>query len=130
MILRAMDLGVCGVEQLLYAGKVTFDTENVENGVEIIDLPKNIIITKAVAVVRKAFNAGTTNVLTVGVNSSTDNLLGTGDITEGTPAAYHKNLFVICNGSKVKIKAKYTQTGTAATSGEADIYLGVVRTPE
>ena len=41
-----------------------------------------------------------------------------------------KNLFEICKGSVVKVKAKFTSTGTAATEGEADIYLGVVRIPE
>ena len=59
MELKAMDLGVCGVEQVLHAGKVSFDTKDIANGVELVELPANIIITKAVAVVGKAFNAET-----------------------------------------------------------------------
>ena len=123
-----MDLGVCGVEQMLYAGSVAFNTEGIDEGVELIELPANIVVTKAVAVVKTAFNAGTTNVLTVGANSDIDDILGSGDVTEGTAAAYSVNKFVEYNAAK-KIKAKYTETGTAATAGAADIYLFVVRIP-
>ena len=123
-----MDLGVCGVEQMLYAGSVAFNTEGIDEGVELIELPANIVVTKAVAVVKTAFNAGTTNVLTVGANSDIDDILGSGDVTEGTAAAYSVNKFVKYNTAK-KIKAKYTETGTAATAGAADIYLFVVRIP-
>lgn len=130
MNLKPMDLGVCGVEQLLHAGKVSFDTKDIANGVELIELPANMIITKAVAVVGKAFNAATTNVLTVGTNDSVDDLLGADDVTEGTAGTYMKNIFEIRKGAPIKVKAKYTSTGTAATAGEADIYLGVVRIPE
>lgn len=130
MELKAMDLGVCGVEQVLHAGKVSFDTKDIANGVELIELPANMIITKAVAVVGKAFNAATTNVLTVGTNDSVDDLLGADDVTEGTAGTYMKNIFEIRKGAPIKVKAKYTSTGTAATAGEANIYLGVVRIPE
>ena len=130
MNLKPMDLGVCGVEQLLHAGKVSFDTKDIANGVELIELPANMIITKAVAVVGKAFNAATTNVLTVGTNDSVDDLLGADDVTEGTAGTYMKNIFEIRKGAPIKVKAKYTSTGTAATAGETDIYLGVVRIPE
>lgn len=124
-----MDMGVCGVEQLMYAGNVAFDTEGIDAGVELCKIPAHTIITKAVAVVKTAFDAGTTNVLTVGANSGVDDLLGSGDITEGTKGAYSKNAFVQCD-AKTAVKAKFTQTGTAATAGEAEIYLFVVRIPE
>ena len=130
MNLNPMDLGVCGVEQVLHAGKVSFDTKDIANGVELVELPANIIITKAVAIVGEAFNAETTNVLTVGTNETADDLLGADDVTEGTAGTYMKSLFEIRKGAPVKVKVKYDSTGTAATAGEADIYLGVVRTPE
>ena len=119
MLLNGYDLGKCGIEQVLCAGKVA-----------LIELPENIIITKAVAVVNTAFNAATTNVLTVGTNDSADDLLGADDVTEGTAGTYQKNLFKIIKGEKPKIKAKFTSTGAAATAGEAEIYLNVVRIPE
>ena len=124
-----MDLGVCGVEQLMYAGSIAFDTENASEGVTLLTLPENTIITKAVAVVKTAFNATTTNTITIGTDTSVSNLLGSSDITGGTTGAYIKNAFVESK-TAVEVKAKYTQAGTAATAGKAEIYLFVVRIPE
>ena len=90
MLLNGYDLGKCGIEQVLCAGKVSFDTKDVSKGIVLIELPQNIIITKAVAVVNTAFNAATTNVLTVGTNDSADDLLGADDVTEGTTGTYHQ----------------------------------------
>lgn len=129
MLLNGYDLGKCGIEQVLCAGKVSFDTKDINKGVDLIELPEDIIITKAVAVVNTAFNAATTNVLTVGTNDAVNDLLGANDVTEGTAGAYQKNLFKICKGTKTKIKVKFTFTGAAATAGEAEIYLNVVRIP-
>ena len=122
------DLGVCGVEQLFYAGKIAFDTTGASTGVELCKLPEKAIITRAVAVVGTAFNAGTTNVLTIGTNDDCDNLMGSSDITEGTAGTYTKDTFVeAVKGAK--LKAKYTQTGTAATAGAAKIYVFAVGVP-
>lgn len=129
MKVNPMDLGVCGVEQLLYAGKVNFDDTDVDKGIALCTLPANIIITRAVCVVGTAFNAATTNVLTVGTNSDVDDILAAADITEGSAGVYSKQTFVEHNAKKT-VKAKYTQTGTAATAGEAEIYLFVVRIPD
>ena len=129
MNVNPMDLGVCGVEQLLYAGKVNFDDTDVDKGIDLCTLPANIVVTRAVAIVGTAFNAATTNVLTVGANDDVNDILGTSDITEGTADTYTADKFVKYNAKKT-VKAKYTQTGTAATTGAAEIYLFVVRIPE
>lgn len=123
-----MDLGVCGVEQMLYAGHVSYKDTDVDKGIEICELPAGIIVTRAVAIVGTVFNAGTTNVLTIGGNDDVNDILGSSDITEGTAGTYSKQTFTEYS-AKTKIKAKYTQTGTAATTGEADVYLFVVRIP-
>ena len=125
----AMDLGVCGVEQVLCAGAVKFDTKDADKGIVLAKLPENIIITKAVAVVNKAFNAATTNVITIGTNDAANDLLGSSDVTAGTANSYVKDMFKIFK-EKTIIKVKYTQTGAKTTAGEADIYLNVVRIPE
>lgn len=125
----AMDLGVCGVEQVLCAGAVKFDTKDADKGIVLAKLPENIIITKAVAVVNKAFNAATTNVITIGTNDAANDLLGSSDVTAGTANSYVKDMFKIFK-EKTIIKVKYTQTGAKATAGEVDIYLNVVRIPE
>lgn len=126
---EAMDLGMCGVEQVLCAGAVRFDTKDADKGIVLAELPENIIITKAVAVVNKAFNAATTNVITVGTNDAANDLLGSSDVTAGTANSYAKNVFKVFKGKKTAIKVKFSQTGAKATTGEADIYLNVVRIP-
>ena len=88
------DIGDCGSVQLMYAGSIAFNTTGAATGVELCTLPANIIVTKAIAVVGTAFDAGTTNVLTVGTNDDVDNMLGSSDVTEGTAGAYSKNVFV------------------------------------
>lgn len=128
MRVEPMDLGVCGVEQMMYAGTIAFDTEGADEGVELCKLPAHIIVTKVVVDVIDAFDAGTTNVLTVGVNSIANDLIGSGDVTEGTKGEYIVNKFELYDTAKT-VKAKYTQAGTAATGGAADIYLFVVRIP-
>lgn len=129
MKVKAYDLGKCGLENLFYAGTIEFDTTGASSGVALLAAPQNMIITKAVAVVTTAFNAATTNVLTVGTNSDVNDILGASDVTEGTKGAYIKNTFLeVAKGTK--IKAKFTETGTAATAGAADIYLFAVGVPE
>ena len=129
MKVQAIDLGICSVEQLLYAGNVKFNTTGVDEGVTLCKMPEKAIVTRAVAVVKTAFNAGTTNVLTVGTNSDINNVLGTSDITEGTAGTYSVDKFLeVAKGAA--IKAKFTQTGTDATAGEADIYLFAAGIPD
>lgn len=74
-----------------------------------------------------AFNAGTTNVLTLGTNSTANQLLAAGDITEATPGFYpqHAGTGSLRITAATDIYAKYTQTGTAATTGKAKFYLTV-----
>ncbi len=68
-----------------------------------------------------AFNAVTTNVLTAGTDTTANQWLGAADITEGTPGFYPASNAV----AKFRLTAdtdvylKYTQTGTAATTGSA-----------
>lgn len=129
MKVNANDFGICGVEQLFYAGTVAYNDTDVDEGIELKELPGNAIITRAVADVTTAFNAGTTNVLTLGTNDDCDNILGSSDVTEGTKGAYSKQTFVqAAKGDK--IKAKFTETGDAATAGSADIYVFFVSIPD
>lgn len=123
------DLSVCGSVQLMYAGTIKYNATGVSTGVKLCDIPANVIVTKATAVVKTAFNAGTTNVLTVGTNDDIDNILGSSDITEGTAGAYTVNKFAEYTTKKA-LKAKFTETGTSASAGEADIYIEVVSIPE
>ena len=129
MKMNPMDLGVCGAGQMYCIGSINFGTAGIETGVEVGKIPKNTIITKVVVCVNNAFNAGTTNVLTVGVKEDMDSLMASADVTAGTKGAYQKDVWEDCGG-ETGIYAQFTQSGNKATAGEADIYVEVVRRPE
>lgn len=105
--------------------EVNFNDPGIASGVVIGRLPANAQITQALARVRTTFNAGTTNVLTVGTNASSyDNIFGTADIAEGAAgnnAAPVANLQEALTETDVFVK--YTQAGTAATQGRAVIHI-------
>ena len=121
MKVNANDFGICGVEQLFYAGSIAFDTEDASSGVTLAKLPNNVYITRAVADVTKAFSAGK---VTVGVNAAANDILGESDVTPATVGSYSKQTFV--KGSTgAEIKAKLS-----ASAGSADIYIFFVSIPE
>lgn len=124
------DLSECGKVNLMYAGTVNFDTEGVKDGVELCKLPSGVVVTRAVVLVKTEFDAETTNVLTIGTNESVDNIFGDSDVTAGTVGVYDVNKFLELTGGETSVKAKFTQSGTAAKAGSAEVYLFVVRIPE
>lgn len=116
-----------------------------------VALPANAYILSIDADVTTAFNAGTTNVVTLGATQASANEILASGITAGTTGIYHltsaAGLGVAvtgnptyqtvsggsirdcpgatsCNG--VPIWAKYAQTGTAATAGSVTIVITYV----
>lgn len=76
------------------------------------------------AEVLTAFNAATTNVLTLGDGTTDGKYLSTSDVTEGTPGVYPadgKGPFAAETATGT-LTASFAQTGTAATAGSARIY--------
>lgn len=89
---------------------------------------KNPVLLEFFAEVTTLFNGGTTNVLTVGSNAADANqFLAAGDITEGTVGFYPAANATVKKRivADTDIYIKYTQSGTAATTGAALIYLRV-----
>lgn len=91
-------------------------------------LPSGASIQYATVKIKTAFNGGTTNVLTVGQNSTSFNdMVAAGDVDE---TATGSNM--VLRGADLTLSsdalpyAKYTQTGTAATAGEAEITIAYV----
>lgn len=71
-----------------------------------------------------AFNAGTTNVLTLDDGNTANKYLGASDVTEGTPGVYPSGgagPFKAETTART-LTAKFAQTGTAATTGSARVY--------
>jgi hypothetical protein len=90
-------------------------------------LPQGAFITSVLCEIVVVFNAATTNVLTVGTNSTAfDNIINAGDVNEAAVAvtsvvrALGRGLAAAGN---VRPYAKYTQTGAAATTGQAVICI-------
>lgn len=105
-------------------GSIKYNTSGIATKASCgITLPKGAIVTRVACNVTTAFNAGTTNVLTIGYSADTDALMGASDITEGTVGTYVKERMDAALTANSVVYAQYTQTGTAATAGAADVYV-------
>lgn len=104
----------------LVAGSVVFGSTTVA----LDTLEAGDVVIQAWAEVTTAFNAATTNVLTLGDGVTADKFLAAGDVTEGTPGVYPtggKGPFTAETVAGT-LTATFAQTGTAATTGAARVY--------
>ena len=108
---------------------VNYNDTNISTGIPFAAyLPAGAQILFATVNVLTAFNAATTNVLTVGQNATSYNdIVNAGDVNEGatgsTMALRGADLNITTD---VQVFYKYTQTGTAATAGQAVIVIAYV----
>ncbi|MDR3487092.1 MAG: hypothetical protein P4M05_19570 [Bradyrhizobium sp.] len=101
-------------------------------------LPANAYILAIDADVTTAFNAGTTNPITIGATTTSANEIVASGITSGTPGIYHltsaAGLGVAVTGnstyyqalggsSVVPLYVLYKPTGTAATTGSVTVVI-------
>lgn len=117
-----------GSASIVHSYPVAFNTTGIASGVKVDTIKASTYAPVQIEVsaqVITAFNAVSTNVLTVGYDTTANQWLASGDITEGTPGYYPANNAV----TKFRLTAdtdiyiKYTQTGTAATTGAAVIFV-------
>ena len=116
-------------QQVHYIRKtVNFNDAGISAGVVIGALPKGAQIIDVVANVVTAFNAGTTNVLTVGTNASSyDDIAGSGDINEASATGQRVTTGLGLEFSAdTDVYVMYAQTGAAATAGQAVIVIAYV----
>lgn len=127
----ARDLGY-GIVQAI-TRTVAYNTVGIGTAdtVKLGTLPNGAEILECKVRVKTAFNAATTNVLTVGTASGSDaDVVASGDVDETLTSEAQ----IVLRGADLSITAdtpiyvKYTQTGTAATAGEAVIVLTYVAT--
>jgi len=91
-------------------------------------LPADALIIGTDVMVSAVFNAGSTNVLTVGTNGSTaNNIVASGDVNEAS-AILFKDISPSGDAlgklaADAQIYAKFTQTGTAATTGASTVVI-------
>ena len=112
---------------------ISFDTPGIgtDATVAVGVLPAGAIITKANVLVGTAFNAATTNLIHVGVTGNDDASVDQTEVTAGTPAWYPADDLAVGNGYKATadtiIYVTYDQSGTAATTGAADVVVQFVQ---
>jgi hypothetical protein len=99
--------------------------------VDLDTLNAGDVVVHCWAQVTTAFNAGTTNVLTLGNGVTADKFLAAADVTEGTPGVYPATVKQAATAETVAgtLRATYAQTGTAATTGAARVYALVTSAP-
>lgn len=96
--------------------------------VDVVTIPLGAIVLRAWAEILTVFNAGTTNVLVLGHAAADDAYLAAADVNEAAVgASAAKGPFAAETAART-IQAKYTQTGTAATTGKARVFVEYVRT--
>src|SRR5688500_11227582 len=119
--------------QVVHYARITvnYNDPGIATGVAKVMLPGGAIIIGTDAHVQTVFNAATTNVVTVGTNAASyDNIIAAGGVNE---AATGMTLNVIPTGTAlgplaadVTVFAMYTQSGTAASTGKAQIIIKYV----
>lgn len=108
--------------------RVTYSDAGISTGVAKQTLPSGAIIIGTDILIATTFNAGSTNVLTVGTNGTTaNNMVASGDVDE-TTGAITLNVKPTSSAlgvlsSDAVVYAKYTQTGTAGTTGDATVLV-------
>lgn len=107
---------------------VNFGDVGIASGVAFANsLPQGAFIVDVLVEIVVAFNAGTTNVLTVGTNTPTNNnIVNAADVNEAVTAVTSVTRGLgrsLAAAAEAPIFAMYTQTGTAATTGQAVIVI-------
>lgn len=104
---------------------VNYNDGAISTGVKVGRLPAGASVLFTNVKIKTAFNAVTTNVLTVGQNSSSYNdMVNASDIDEtATGSSMVVRGADLTLATEVDVYAKYTQTGTAATAGVAEIIV-------
>jgi len=107
---------------------VNFNDAGIAAGVAFDNpLPQNAFIMRVLVEIVAVFNATTTNVLTVGtVGATYNNIVAAADVNEGATGVYDVTRALgraLTAAADVLPYAQYTQTGTAATTGQAIIVI-------
>src|SRR6185369_13438168 len=117
-----------GSQNVHFIGKdISYNTVGIgtTDTVKVGRIPAGSMICDARVRITTAFNAATTNVLTVGTSAGSDaDIVGASEVVEGSTG-----MTVVLTGasltfsSDTDIYVKYTQTGTAATTGAASVVI-------
>lgn len=116
-------------QQIMYVGgTIAYNSADATKHPLNAQIPNGATVVSVVVRVTTAFNAATTNTLTVGSNSTSyNNLVAAADVNAGvvgnTDVLSAEGFTVTAD---TQLYANYAQTGTAATAGAATIIVGYV----
>lgn len=107
---------------------VNYNDPGISAGVRGFTLPLGAFIVQVLCEIVTVFNAGTTNVLTVGTNGPTNynDIIAAGDVNEAALAVTSVTTGLgrsLAAAAAKDVFFKYTQSGTAATTGQAVIVI-------
>lgn len=106
---------------------VNFNDVGIGTGNKFGTLPIGARIVDVIVEVITAFNAGSTNVFTVGTNASSyNNIVNAADVNEAATGATRVERGIggaIARAADIDVFAMYTQTGTPATTGKAEVTI-------
>lgn len=104
---------------------VAYDTAGVGSGLLFGRLPANSVIIAVKVDVTTAFNAATTNVLTIGTSTTANELWDSGALAESAGSQLVQDIAAATSArtATTDLYVKYAQTGTAATAGAATIVV-------
>lgn len=107
---------------------VNFNDPGISAGVAFAaSLPQGAFIVDVMVEIVTPFNAATTNVLTVGTNTPTNNnIVNAADVNEAVAGVYIAGRGLgrsLTAAAEIPVFAMYTQTGAAATTGQAVIVI-------
>jgi hypothetical protein len=107
--------------------QVNYNDPAIASGRAGVTIPQGAFITSVLVEIVTGFNAATTNVLTLGSAPNYNNLLAAADIAApGTPGITSPTRGIgrsLTAAGDLTIGPKYTQTGAAATAGQAEIVV-------
>lgn len=105
---------------------VAYNTAGLSSGLQFGSIPANSFVIAVAVDVTTAFNAVSTNVLTIGTDASSANQIWDASAlaeTAGSQLVVPIAAFTAARTARTDLFIKYAQTGTAATAGAATVVV-------
>jgi len=125
---RTFPVRVFSTQQVhYYRLSINFNDPNISTAQKFGAIGQNAFIENVECEVVTAFNAGTTNNLTLGTTTNANEIVAAADLPGGGTSSISTGVTRVTRGfgrsltasGDTTLFAKYTQTGTAATTGQA-----------
>lgn len=119
-----------------YRITVNYNDPRISTAQKFGKLKKDAFITNVACHVLTAFNAGTTNVFTVGTSTTANEIINAGSSNQSIDetSATYQNVSSsgglgegVTSAADVDLYARYTQTGTAATAGKVTCVIAFIQ---